>query len=57
MAEIEWAEGDMSPATNEKYPPLLTQIRKSSLAGDHRNWAVLESFDSDQTGRQLAYRL
>ena len=57
MAEIEWAEGDMSSPSNEKYKPMLAQIKDSSLIGDHRSWAVLESFTSDQTGRDLAYRL
>lgn len=57
MTEIEWAEGDKLPSGNEKYPPMLTAIKESSLDGDHRHWGVLESFTSDQTGRDLAYRL
>ena len=57
MAEVEWADGDMSPATNEKYPPMLAEIRKGTTARNKGRWAVLESFESDQTGRDLAYRL
>lgn len=57
MADIEFVEGDMTPTKVEKYKPMLAQIKDSSLVGDHRSWAVLESFTSDQTGRDLAYRL
>ena len=57
MADVEWAEGDMSPATNEKYKPMLVAIRKGTTAKNKGRWAVLESFESDQTGRDLAYRL
>ena len=57
MAEVEWADGDMSPAKHEKYPQMLAQIRAGTTAANKGRWAVLESFTSDQTGRDLAYRL
>lgn len=59
MTEIEWAESNVSATANEKYRPMLATIRGEQLASTrHRTqWAVLESFTSDQTGRDLAYRL
>ncbi len=59
MTEIEWADSDVSAPTSEKYRPLLATIRGEQLASTrHRvQWAVLESFTADQSGRDLAYRL
>lgn len=43
----------------EKYPAMLRDIRRQQLnqLGKRNKWAVLATFDGEQTGRDLAYRL
>lgn len=59
MSEIEWSDEDVSPTSYEKYPQLLAQIKGEQLASTrHRGlWAKLANFKSEQSGRDLAYRL
>jgi len=54
---LEW---ETSPDDGrEKYPAILREVRKQQNSFPHRKrkWAVIATFNGEQTGRDLAYRL
>jgi len=54
---LEWE--DNPDDGREKYPAMLREVRKRQAdnPGRRKEWAVLATFDGEQAGRDLAYRL
>ena len=60
MSTIEWEEEvGVSYSGNDKYGPLLTQIKAEQLASTrHRGmWAKLSEFENEGSGRDASSRL
>ena len=55
--DIRWE--DELPKGTEKYPAMLKDIKKAQLANPDRreSWGYLNEFASEQTARDLAWRL
>jgi ketosteroid isomerase-like protein len=55
--DIKWLEGQ--PAPQSKYPAMLDEIKRTTVVNARMRgkWAILNTFTSQATARDLAYRL